>query len=84
MWHKQLELAIIEKNVAKIEELLHNTPKFEKLEEMQRAQALLLESAKLLESLKNETAATMKRIKQNRDFLKASQEKEFGKLDIRS
>ncbi|MBN2816397.1 MAG: hypothetical protein JXQ67_06905 [Campylobacterales bacterium] len=84
MWRKSLELAIIEKDVAKMEELLQTIPEFTTLEEMQRAQALLRESVKLLEALKSETLSTMKRIKQNSDFLKVSQEKEFGRLDIRS
>lgn len=84
MWLKELQIAIIEKNPDKIGELLDNPVEFATVEDMKRAQYLLAEASELLHELKDKTAATMKQLKKNRDFLKVSERKSPNRLDIRS
>ena len=84
MWLKSLEIAIIEKNTDAIDALLKESPAFETIEEMRRAQYLLLEASKLLHALKEQSAATMKQLKKNIDFLKVSERKFPNRLDIHS
>ncbi|MCD6259491.1 MAG: hypothetical protein J7J31_07800 [Helicobacteraceae bacterium] len=83
MWHKEMQIALVEKDTDKLAELIQRPLEFETLEEMQSAQYLLAEAAKLLRRLQNETSTTMKKIKQNIDFLSATQDKSTSKLDKR-
>lgn len=83
MWHKEMQIALVEKDTDKLAQLIQRPLEFETLEEMQSAQYLLAEAAKLLRTLQNETSTTMKKIKQNIDFLNATQDKSTSKLDKR-
>jgi len=87
MWLKALEIAIVEKDVQKIEALLNESlshETFATVDEMKKAQYLLLEASKLLNELKNQSEATMKQLKKNMDFMKVSEQKSPNRLDIRS
>lgn len=84
MWLRSLEIALVEKNIDAIDSLLKESVAFENVEEMQRAQYLLLEASKLIGGLKDQTASTMKQLKKNLDFLKVSEQKSPNRLDIRS
>lgn len=83
MWHKEMQIALVEQDTDKLAQLIQKPLEFETLEEMQSAQYLLAEAVKLLKTLQNETSLTMKKIKQNIDFLKATQDKSTSKLDKR-
>ena len=84
MWLNELTVALVEKNTDKIGELLDTLPEFETLEEMQKAQALIKECLILLHTLKDETAATMNKLKKSRDFLNSTKYNSNGSLDITS
>lgn len=84
MWLKELEIAIVEKNIAAIDVLLNSPAEFKDVSDMKRAQYLLAEASELLLALKSETVVTMKLLKKNSDFLKVSQNKTPNRLDIRS
>ncbi|MBU1216475.1 hypothetical protein KJ870_00910 [bacterium] len=84
MWNKALQIAIVEKNVDKIKELLDTPSNFATLEEVQEARYLLAEASELMHELKDDTARTMKQIKKNIDFLSSTQAKKSNKLDIKS
>lgn len=83
MWHKEMQIALVEKDTDKLSELIQRPLEFETLEEMQSAQYLFAEAAKLLHTLQDETSYAMKKIKKNIDFLKATQESSTSKLDKR-
>jgi phage-related minor tail protein len=84
MWLKELEIALVEQDVASLERLLQADLSTLQKEELQNAAYLLLEAKKLLEQLKEQTAQTMQKLKKNSDFLKVSQIKNSHRLDIRS
>lgn len=84
MWLNKLEIAIVEKDAQKIQEVLDMPFDFSTVAEMKRAQYLLAEASELLHELKGATAATMKQLKKNMDFLKSTQQKAPNRLDIRS
>lgn len=84
MWLKKFELAIIERDIPKIDELLSSNVTFENVGDMQRATYLIEEALKLVHEFKNQTKVAMVQMKKNIDFLKATEEKAPSKLDIRS
>jgi hypothetical protein len=84
MWNNALQIAIVEKNVEKIKELVETPLNFATLEEMREAQYLLAEASALMHELKDDTAKTMRQIKKNIDFLSSTQKKTPNKLDIKS
>lgn len=84
MWLRELEIALVERDTEAIDALLNESLSFDTLEEMQKAQYLLLEASKLLHELKDKSEATMKQLKKNIDFMKVSEVKSPNRLDIRS
>lgn len=84
MWSKALQIAIIEKNPQKIQELVETPLNFATPEEVREAQYLLAEASALMYELKEDTYKTMQQIKKNIDFLKSTQAKTPHKFDIKS
>lgn len=84
MWLNKLQIAIVEKDTDKLDELLNTLPEFKNKEEMQKASYLLKEAMVLLLKLKGETSASMKQIKKNLEFLNSTQSNPTNKLDIKS
>ena len=84
MWLKELQSAIIKKDENALENLLNSPFKSDDIDEMKRAQFLLLEAIKVIEELKNETKITMIQLKKNIDFLNSTQLSADNKFDIRS
>lgn len=82
MWLNALKIALIEKDIEKLEELSNAKLEFTTLEEMQEALYLIQEAEQLLTTLKNRTALSMQQLKKNIDFLKATQSQEYNKLDL--
>ena len=84
MWLTNIKIAIVEKNVDKLDYLLDEVPQFENKYDMEEAMYLLREAAELVYTLKNETEYSMKQIKKNINFLKSTQSPTPNKLDLRS
>ncbi len=84
MWLKKLQLAIIEQNPELIDTLVREMPKFESVDDMKRAAALVSEALKLLHRLKNETASSLKQLKKHKDFLESTMQSQKNRLDITS
>jgi len=84
MWADALEIAIIEQDINAINNLLDNMIEIHDVQEAKRAFYLLEEASILVGNLKDETAASMKKMKKNINFLKATQSSLENKLDITS
>lgn len=84
MWLKEFTIAIVEKNINKINELMDNLPELSDKKELDQAVTLLKEAEKLIQGLRDETKASMIQMKKNIKFLEATQEKATPRLDIKS
>ena len=82
MWLKEFQIAIIEKNIEQIEELMQNVPKLNNREDIDSAICLIDEAKSLVTQLRDNTQASMIQMKKNIDFLKVTQEKRTSSLDI--
>ena len=74
-WMSDLTLAIIEEDVATIGKLMQTPPSFEDIPTAERALALIALAIELVDKQKNETLATMQKIKQTKAFLLADEAK---------
>ena len=84
MWLTNIKIAIVEKNIDKLNLLLDEAPKFESRQDMEEGMYLLREASELIYRLKGETSASMKQMKKNIDFLNATEHKVSNRLDIKS
>ena len=84
MWLKELKIAIIEKNTAKIDELINDIPTLEKNDEIQEAIYLLKAASDLVSGLQNNTQTSMSQMKRNLNFLKSTESKATAKFDVKS
>jgi len=82
MWLNELKIAIVQKDVMQLEKLLDETPELEKEEDIKSAVYLFEAAIKLLETLKDETADSMRQIKKNVEFLSSTQRDPLTSLDI--
>ncbi|QOY55935.1 hypothetical protein HUE87_11925 [Candidatus Sulfurimonas marisnigri] len=83
MWLTRFKIAIIEKNIDKLNELMEELPKLEEKREIEEAIYLLREASELIYTLKDETSASMKLIKKNLQFLRSTDIPTSKKLDIK-
>lgn len=83
MWLNNFQIAIIEKDADKIGELVQGELSFDTREEVEKAQYLLAEAAKLIDQMKEETSEIMKKLKKNKEFLEATTNNKNQKLDVR-
>ena len=74
MWTKQLTIAIVEKDLNKLSELMKNLPQLDKKEEIESAIHLIREAKALVQTLKDATEASMVQMKKSITFLKSTQE----------
>ena len=84
MWLKELKIALVEKNIDKISQLLENLPDLESPKEIEEALYLLKESTEYIEGLKTSTKASMKQMKRHMEFLSSTEHNVSSKLDITS
>lgn len=84
MWLTKLKIAIVEKDIESLDQLINEIPAFEKLEDIQQALSLTQEASKLLLELKANAENSMKQIKQNLKFIKSTQAPNSGQLNIKS
>ena len=82
MWLNEFKVALITKDTKKIGELVLDVPEFETQEEREEAYYLYTQSLELLTNLKNETLASMKKMKDAITFMESSYIKSSTKLDI--
>jgi hypothetical protein len=82
MWNNEFKLAILNKDTKQIDLLLTQMPQFETLEEMQEAFYLMNHARELLEGLKDETAKSMKKIKETIRYIESTSTEIPAKLDI--
>jgi len=84
MWLNELKIAVVEKDVERLDTLLENIPTLSDAKEIENAIYLLKEATAIIQVLKDETAASMLQIKKNIDFLDATRNDKQNKLDITS
>ncbi|MDT8338162.1 MAG: hypothetical protein RQ763_03065 [Sulfurimonas sp.] len=84
MWLNKLKIAVIEKNPNALDKLLDDIPQLKNPKEIEEATYLLKEATVLMNSLKDQTKASMKQIKKNLDFLRSTDIPTSKKLDIKS
>ncbi len=82
MWINEFKLSIINKDIKQVDLLITQMPEFETLEEMQEAFYLFNHARELLEGLKEETAKSMKKIKETIRYIESTSIKNPAKLDI--
>ena len=84
MWLNQFKIAIIEKNLKKLNELMDKLPQFEKQEDIETAIYLLSEASTIFTELRDETKSSMVQIKKNIDFMQSTEAPLTASLDITS
>lgn len=82
MWLNNLKIAVIEKDLEKVEKLLDEMPELHDVKDIEQALYLLHEATVQATLLKEHTADSMMRIKKNIDFLRATEHQSPNKLDI--
>ena len=83
MWLNQLKIAVVERNIEKIDELMDDIPQLETKEEIENAIYLLKEATGLVQGLKEETRNSMIQMKKNITFLRATEPQRPSKFDIK-
>lgn len=84
MWLNRFKIALIEKNIPELAELLDAMPPFESVAEMEEAAALCKEAEQLLQRLKEETLRVKSQLRKNIEFLRATHSDATAGLDITS
>ena len=84
MWLNKLKIALIQKDITKLEELVDDLPHLEKAEEIDEALHLLAAATTLITELRDNTQTSMIQMHKNIDFLKSTQAPTTAKLDINS
>lgn len=83
MWLNQLKIAIVEKNIDKLNKLIDDIPELKDKEDLDSAICLLKEATDFLTSLKDKTEFSMTQIQNNTKFLKSTTTQRTSKLDIK-
>lgn len=83
LWHEQMQIALVEQDIEKLDQLTGQSLVFTTKKERERALYLLAEASKLMHTLQNQTLQTMQKLKKNREFLQATQESSLHKLNKR-
>ena len=84
MWLKELKIALVQKDITKLEELVDNLPHLEKASEIDEALHLLVASTAFIVELRDDTQISMIQMQKNIKFLKSTQAPRTAKLDINS
>lgn len=70
-WLNDLKIAIVEKDIDRIEVLMGTMPEFEHVEDMKSASALLEESMVIVQGERSELSKKMIELKKSKKFLQA-------------
>ena len=81
-WLNQLKGAVVQQNLQQVEKLLEDIPNFQDPKEIESALYLIQEAKRVAQNLKDETAATMKQLKKNIEFLNSATAEAKAKFDI--
>jgi len=84
MWLNELKIALIEKNIDKINSLMDNLPQLEEKQDITTAIYLIKEATTLVTGLRDETKASMVQMKKNIDFLNSATANKTSRFDITS
>ena len=84
MWLNELKIALIEKNIDKINSLMDNLPQLEEKQDVTTAIYLIKEATTLVTGLRDETKASMVQMKKNIDFLNSATANKTSRFDITS
>lgn len=84
MWLKRLKIAIVEKDIQKIEELVENISELEDDKSREEALYLLKAASELIVTLKENTRTSMVQMKKNIDFLKSTEQNPTSNFDVTS
>ena len=84
MWLNEFKIALIEEDTQKLAKLAEEDLHFETIQEIEEAMYLIKQADELFQRLKDETAATMKQLKKNINFLRATESPVQNRLDITS
>ena len=83
MWLSQLKTALVLEEISQIAELIDTMPPFTSVGEMEEASYLLQQAQELMVRNREETAQTLKQLKNTLDFLKSTQSRPAGSLNIK-
>ncbi len=83
MWLNDFKVALVQKDIDKLDTLLNELPSFSTLEEMTEASYLMKEAMALLQSEKMAAQRTLQQIKKNIDFLKSTHSDDTSTLNIK-
>jgi len=84
VWIKEFQLALVLKDVEKLNTLMDSVPNFTKTKEIDTLLCLIQEARLLVSGLKDETKVSMVQMKKNIIFLNATNAPRASKLDIKS
>jgi len=84
MWLNKLKVAVVQRDTELLETLLDDLPQLEDTKDIEEALYLLAEATKIVQELKDETAASMVQMKKNIDFLNSTTANKTAKFDITS
>jgi len=84
VWLNQLKIAVTQQDVELLSSLLENIPALEDAKDIETAIYLLKEATDIMQTLKEETKASMIQMKKNIDFLNATTVNKTAKFDITS
>jgi len=73
MWLTKLKIAVVQKDTKLLSKLLDDVPTSLEQDELKQAVNLLNQASVIVHQLKDETAINMKKLKQNMNFIKNSQ-----------
>jgi len=82
MWVNNLKIAIVQKDVEKIDALLDDVPSLSDEKEIEEVVYLLREASLLVHTLKDEIAVSMEKIQKNIKFIRAAESAKKNKLDV--
>ncbi len=82
MWLNQLKIAIVSRDMEKMNTLMDDLPQLESKAEIDSALTLLQEATKLVKSLQDNTKASMIQMKKNINFLDSTQSSRTSQFDI--
>jgi len=81
LWLKAFKIAIAERNIEKIDELIQSTPEFESIQSMKEALYLIKEASTLIKESQNDILKTKHKLKKNIDFMQSTQTNRNSRFD---
>ena len=85
MWIIRFQIAVLEKDVNRIDELLDQVPQFENKQDAEKAMYLIREGMELIYKLQDDLNASMRQMKKSIDFLGSGSNPYAGsRLNIKS